>query len=182
MGDPTDIAAGQVLIERGQHGSGLYVLLEGTVIVEAEEGTRELGPGCVIGERALLSEDGTRTARVRAKSDVRLIAVDRIAFEQLCARDAELASRIGDLARSSRARLGLHELVEARRGADRGAQCSPRREHERQRSEDGDRRARRRGPSRRPATSGPSGAIRSEIVLRTDSERPSNRSGVIAMR
>ena len=37
-------------------------------------------------------------------------------------------------------------------------------------------------PSRMPATSGPSGAIRSEIVLRTDSTRPSSRSGVIAIR
>ena len=98
VGEPTDIAAGKVLIERGQHGSGLYVLLEGTVIVEAEEGTRELGPGCVIGERALLSEEGTRTARVRAKSDVRVVAVDRIAFEQLCERDAALANRLSDAA------------------------------------------------------------------------------------
>src|SRR6266699_2722426 len=35
--------------------------------------------------------------------------------------------------------------------------------------------------SRTPAASGPSGAIRSEIVLRTDSARPSSRSGVIAI-
>ena len=33
-----------------------------------------------------------------------------------------------------------------------------------------------------PATSGPSGAIASEIVPRTDSTRPSSRSGVIAIR
>jgi CRP-like cAMP-binding protein len=85
-----------VLIERGQHGAGLYVILEGTVIVEAPEGTRELGPGAVVGERALLSADGTRTARVRATSDVRVLAIDRIEFERLCADDAGLARRLTD--------------------------------------------------------------------------------------
>jgi CRP-like cAMP-binding protein len=94
VGDETTVSAGQVLIERGQHGSGLYVVLDGTVIVEADEGPRELGPGCVVGERALLSDDGTRTARVRAKTDVRAIAVDRVAFERLCNEDSGLAERV----------------------------------------------------------------------------------------
>lgn len=97
-GAETDVAAGHVLIEHGQYGSGLYVLLEGTVHVEAPEGTRELGPGTVIGERALLSADGTRTARVRATSDIRVLAVDRVEFERLCADDAGLAGRVADAA------------------------------------------------------------------------------------
>jgi CRP-like cAMP-binding protein len=96
VGAESAVAAGQVLIERGQHGAGLYVILEGTVIVEAPEGTRELGPGAVVGERALLSADGTRTARVRATSDVRVLAIDRIEFERLCADDAGLARRLTD--------------------------------------------------------------------------------------
>ena len=58
-GTESTIAAGQTLIERGHPGTGLFVVVEGTVVVEAPEGTRELGPGAVIGERALLS--GTRT-------------------------------------------------------------------------------------------------------------------------
>jgi CRP-like cAMP-binding protein len=95
-GAETAIASGQVLIETGQFGTGLYVILEGTVLVEAPERTRELGPGAVIGERALLSADGRRTARVRATSDVRVLAVDRIEFERLCADDADLAGRIAD--------------------------------------------------------------------------------------
>jgi CRP-like cAMP-binding protein len=94
VGAETKVAAGQVLIEPGQHGSGLYVILDGTVLVEAPEGTRELGPGAVIGERALLSADGTRTARVRATSDVRVLAVDRVEIEQLCADDSGLAGRL----------------------------------------------------------------------------------------
>jgi CRP-like cAMP-binding protein len=97
-GTETAARAGQVLIERGQTGSGLYVILDGSVVVEAPEGTRELGAGAVIGERALLSPDGTRTARVRAITDVRLLAVERVAFDRLCADDAGLAGRIQEAA------------------------------------------------------------------------------------
>jgi CRP-like cAMP-binding protein len=98
VGAETEVEAGRVLIEPGQHGAGLYVILEGTVVVEAPERTREFGAGAVIGERALLSADGTRTARVRATSVVRVLAVDRIEFERLCADDAGLEGRISDAA------------------------------------------------------------------------------------
>jgi CRP-like cAMP-binding protein len=94
VGAEANVAAGQVLIERGQHGAGLYVILEGTVIVEAPEGTRDLGPGAVVGERALLSTDGLRTARVQATSDLRVLAIDRSRFEQLCADDPGFAARL----------------------------------------------------------------------------------------
>jgi CRP-like cAMP-binding protein len=94
VGAEAEVAAGHLLIEHGQHGAGLYVILGGTVVVEAPEGTRELGPGSVIGERALLSADGTRTARVRTTSDVRVLAVDRTQIERLCADDAAFASRL----------------------------------------------------------------------------------------
>jgi CRP-like cAMP-binding protein len=90
--------AGQVLIEPGQPGPGLYVLVEGRVSVESPEGTRELGPGAVVGERALLSEDGTRTARVRAVTYGVAFAVERAEVERLCAEDPGFAER---LARSS---------------------------------------------------------------------------------
>jgi CRP-like cAMP-binding protein len=93
---------GHVLIERGQHGGGLFVIVDGTVVVEAPEGDIEYGPGSVIGERALLSPGGTRAARVRARSDLRVVAVDRLEFERLCADDAAFAGRIASLS----ARLG----------------------------------------------------------------------------
>ena len=85
-----------MLIERGQHGTGLFVVLDGTVVVEAPEGTRELGPGECIGERALLSDDGKRTARVRAAGEVRVLAVTRVEFEKLCASDPGFEGRLGD--------------------------------------------------------------------------------------
>ncbi len=94
VGAEVDIAAGKVLIERGQHGAGVFVILEGTVLVEAPEGTRELGTGALIGERALLSADGVRTARVRALTDLRVLAVDRAGFERLCGDDPAFEERL----------------------------------------------------------------------------------------
>lgn len=96
VGAEAEIAAGQMLIERGHHGAGLYVILDGTVLVESPEGSRELGPGAVLGERALLSPDGTRTARVRATSDLRVLTVDRNDFERLCTDDAAFARRLAE--------------------------------------------------------------------------------------
>jgi CRP-like cAMP-binding protein len=98
VGSEARVDAGQLLIERGQYGAGMYVILEGTVHVEAPEGARDLGPGAVIGERALLSPDGLRTARVRATSDLRVLVVDRSGFDRLCANDAALARRLADAA------------------------------------------------------------------------------------
>jgi CRP-like cAMP-binding protein len=98
-GAESELAAGHVLIERGQQGAGLYVILEGTVVVEAPEGTRKFGAGSVIGERALFSDDGKRTARVRTTSDVRVVAVERAEVERLCAEDEAFALRLSDATR-----------------------------------------------------------------------------------
>jgi NTE family protein len=90
--------AGQALIERGKPGSGIFVLEEGHAVVEAPEGHRDLGPGDVFGERALLGEDIQRTARVRAKTDVRCLAIGRVELEKLLAEDTRLADRLRQLA------------------------------------------------------------------------------------
>jgi CRP-like cAMP-binding protein len=89
--------AGQALIERGRPGSGIFVLEEGQAIVEAPEGTRKLGPGDVFGERALLGEDIERTARVRAQTRVRCLAIGRPELERLLAEDPRVAARLGQL-------------------------------------------------------------------------------------
>ena len=89
--------AGQALIERGRAGSGMFVLEEGEAVVEAPEGTRELGPGDVFGERALLGEEIERTARVRARTDVRCLAIARPEIERLLAEDPRVAARLGQL-------------------------------------------------------------------------------------
>ena len=97
-GTKLTFGSGQMLIESGKPGTGLYLVVEGHIVVEAPEGTRELGPGSVIGERALFSEDGLRTARVRALTHGVVVAVDRADVDRLCAEDPEFADR---LARSS---------------------------------------------------------------------------------
>jgi CRP-like cAMP-binding protein len=94
VGSELAFGAGQVLIERGKPGTGLYLVVEGQIVVEALEGTRELGPGAVIGERALLSDDGLRTARVRALTHGVVIAVERAEIDRLCAEDPAFAERL----------------------------------------------------------------------------------------
>jgi CRP-like cAMP-binding protein len=89
--------AGQALIERGRPGSGIFVLEDGQAIVEAPEGTRQIGPGDVFGERSLFSDGGERTARVRAQTDVRCLAIPRSEIERLLAEDPRVADRLRQL-------------------------------------------------------------------------------------
>jgi CRP-like cAMP-binding protein len=93
-GSELSFGAGQMLIERDKPGTGLYVVVEGRIVVEAPEGTRELGPGSVVGERALLSDDGTRSARVRAVTYGKVVAVPRAEVDRLCAEDPGFAERL----------------------------------------------------------------------------------------
>jgi CRP/FNR family transcriptional regulator, cyclic AMP receptor protein len=95
-GSMVSFPAGKVLIERGKPGTGLFVLLAGKIVVEAPEGTREFGPGAVVGERALLSADGKRTARVLALTDGVAVAVERADVDRLCADDAAFAERLAE--------------------------------------------------------------------------------------
>jgi CRP-like cAMP-binding protein len=59
------------------------VIEEGAVTVQPLVGdTRELGPGEIVGEIALLTPDGTRTARVQASTPLRCLALDRASFQR----------------------------------------------------------------------------------------------------
>jgi CRP-like cAMP-binding protein len=89
--------AGQALIERGKPGAGIFVLEQGQAVVEAPEGRREIGPGDVFGERSLLGDDIERTARVRAQTDVRCLAIARPEIERLLAEDPRLGDKLRGL-------------------------------------------------------------------------------------
>lgn len=91
------VAAGKPLIQRGDPGSGLFLLEEGTAVVEAPEGTRTLGPGDVFGERSLFGGEGERTARVRAKTDVRCLAIGRPEIERVIASHPDVGERLRHL-------------------------------------------------------------------------------------
>jgi CRP-like cAMP-binding protein len=92
-----DAPAGQALIERGRPGAGLFVLEQGQATVEAPEGTRELGPGDVFGERSLFDDEGERSARVRALTDVRCLAIPRPEIEQVIADHPTVGERLRQL-------------------------------------------------------------------------------------
>ncbi len=70
------VKEGATLTEQGAKGEELYLLLDGVLRAEVDgEGVAELGPGALLGERALL-EGGTRTATLRAVTACR-VAVAR---------------------------------------------------------------------------------------------------------
>jgi hypothetical protein len=63
-----------LLVEQGAPGDELFLLLDGVLEVEVDgERVGELGPGAVIGERAIL-EEGTRTATLKAVTACRVAA------------------------------------------------------------------------------------------------------------
>ena len=85
-----DLNAGQVLVEQGERSDDLYLLLDGVLGVEVDgEEVAEIGPGAVLGERAVL-EGGARTATLRARTRCRVAVVpaellDRGSLERLSA-------------------------------------------------------------------------------------------------
>ncbi len=82
---PEDVDEGATLVRQGEQGDELYLVLDGLLDVEVDgEVVAELGPGTIIGERALL-EDGVRSATVRTKTPAKVVRVpgDRLEQEEL---------------------------------------------------------------------------------------------------
>jgi hypothetical protein len=79
---------GHLLTEQGQPGDELYLVLDGMLTVEVDgEPVAEVGPGAILGERAVL-EGGQRTSTVRAKTRCRVAVasadqIDRDALVEL---------------------------------------------------------------------------------------------------
>jgi len=66
------LASGETLVEQGQAGEELFLLLDGVLAVEVGgKAIAEVGPGAILGERALL-EGGLRTATLRAVTPCRV--------------------------------------------------------------------------------------------------------------
>jgi mannose-6-phosphate isomerase-like protein (cupin superfamily) len=80
---------GEALVEQGKAGSELYLILDGVLAVEADgDEVAEVGPGNIVGEMALLQDEGKRTATLRARTAARVAvlaadSIDREALSQL---------------------------------------------------------------------------------------------------
>ena len=87
--DRRSIKEGETLTEQGAEGNELYLLLDGMLSVEVDgEPIAEVGPGALLGERALL--EGKRTATLRATTPARVVvvpadAIDESAMQELAA-------------------------------------------------------------------------------------------------
>jgi hypothetical protein len=82
------IKQGANLVEQGEQGHEMFVLLDGVLAVEVDGAPlAQVGPGAVLGERALL-EEGRRTATLRAETACKVAAVSGADV------DPELLSRL----------------------------------------------------------------------------------------
>jgi hypothetical protein len=69
------LGEGAVLVTQGAEGDKLYLLLDGVLAVEVDgEQVAEMGPGTIVGERALL-EGGVRTATLRALTPIHFVVI-----------------------------------------------------------------------------------------------------------
>ena len=72
---------GSLLTRQGDPGDELYLVLDGVAVVEVEDrAVAEVGPGAVVGERAML-EEGLRTSTVRGTTPLRVAVARREAID-----------------------------------------------------------------------------------------------------
>jgi Cyclic nucleotide-binding domain len=80
----------ETLVRQGDSGDELFLLLDGILVAEVDgEEVAEIGPGAILGERAVL-EGGRRTSTLTARTRCRVAvipadAIDRIALESIAA-------------------------------------------------------------------------------------------------
>jgi hypothetical protein len=78
----------ETLVEQGEEGNELFLLVDGVLVAEVDgEEVAEIGPGAILGERALL-EGGKRTATLRSRTRARVAVIpadliSRAAMEEL---------------------------------------------------------------------------------------------------
>jgi CRP-like cAMP-binding protein len=78
--DAIDISAGQMLFKQGDTAEQMYVIIDGEIEVTVN-GTvvGEAGPGEAMGEMALI-DNSVRSATAVAKTDARVVPIDRRRF------------------------------------------------------------------------------------------------------
>lgn len=77
------LPAGQVLFKQGEPGGLMYVLMSGTAEITVHNRVVETaGAGTILGEMAMI-DDAPRSATVMAKSDCKVLAIERERFNFL---------------------------------------------------------------------------------------------------
>ena len=77
------IERGRVLCRQGEIGRECFVLLDGHADVDVDGQHYTVGRGALLGEIALLTHGGRRTATVTALTDISVLAFTRPEFTQL---------------------------------------------------------------------------------------------------
>jgi CRP-like cAMP-binding protein/Fe-S-cluster-containing hydrogenase component 2/thioredoxin reductase len=112
------VKAGEEIIKEGEEGLDIYVIRQGSMVVEKNVGGRPiflsyLPAGSYVGEMALL-DGGRRTATVRAAIKSEVIRIDGAAFRRLLERKPALLNRAKqDMA----GRQALNDFVEAKKAS-----------------------------------------------------------------
>jgi len=116
------VKAGEAILEEGAEGIDIFVIRQGSMVVEKAIGGRPiflsyLPAGSYVGEMALL-EGGRRTATVRAAVKSEVIRLDGDAFRRLLDRKPDLLARFR---RDMASRQQLNDFIEAKKDGFGGA-------------------------------------------------------------
>lgn len=81
--DLMEFPAGAVIMEEGQEGDVIYVVMNGEVTISLKNKVlASAGPGEIVGEMALISSE-MRSATVTARTDCVLAVIDQASFDSL---------------------------------------------------------------------------------------------------
>jgi len=102
-----NVQAGEVIVQEGETGESLFVIVDGRVeVVDDNRVLNQLGARAVFGELSLL-DSSPRSATIRALEETTLLRLDQAPFYEIMSDYVEVAmGTIHMLTRSLRARTG----------------------------------------------------------------------------
>lgn len=108
--NPVTHPARYVVVRRGEEGTNLYFITDGTVEVDLPGGPLRLGPNEFFGELALLEPEGRRRATVTTLSETRFLVLSMADFRRLADRLPDLNEHIEKVAAQRLALLQKREV------------------------------------------------------------------------